>query len=310
MALLYPRLRPFLLRQRTLSAEGSNLVSRRLDVATGMLGQESSGAREIRSSLTGPNFIAADGLHEDYDSDRLTMSTRVRPKLAEAASFAPVLGNSSHGDHSGRTSMMSDLGDFMGYSLLSTHNQCELSDADQSSVSARLYMPIANWALRYTPSPSVALIYIDPSHDPPDLLTNVCASRVFLARLIKDVASLGAHVIAIDKYYSKHRLRRAGEERCVRSMAMNSSKIPVVVGQADHALPDSAQGAGCLRTRLHGSSSAKTLMVQYGIVRLDTDVLRIPLRWLWYSPILRRARPALHPYQSSCPIPAAIRWHW
>jgi CHASE2 domain len=187
--------------------------------------------------------------------------------------------------------MVSDLGDFMGYSLLASHNQCELSDTDQSSVSARLYLPIAKRALRYTPSSSVALIYIDPSHDPPDLLLNVCASRVFLARLINDVASLGAHVITIDKYYSATACAEP-EKNAVFVNAMNNIKIPVVVGQADHALPDSAQGSGCqaLTPRLEFSKDSK---VQYGIVRLDTDVLRIPLRWPEFTdPTESAASPA------------------
>src|SRR5450631_2722321 len=82
--------------------------------------------------------------------------------------------------------MMSDLGDFMGYNPF-TARECSLADIDQSSMSAKMYMPIAKWALRYTPTPSVAIVYINPAHDPADLLTNVCASRAFIARLIADL---------------------------------------------------------------------------------------------------------------------------
>ena len=64
--------------------------------------------------------------------------------------------------------MMSDLGDFMGVSVFDASNPCALTDASQSSISARMYLPIARWALRYTPSPSVAIIYIDPASDPPE----------------------------------------------------------------------------------------------------------------------------------------------
>ena len=106
--------------------------------------------------------------------------------------------------------MMSDLGDFMGVSVFDASNPCSLTDAPQSSISARMYMPIAKWALRYTPSPSVAIIYIDPTQDPPDLLTNVCASRAFLARLVPALNTLNAHVIVIDQYYLRQRVWRAG----------------------------------------------------------------------------------------------------
>ena len=94
--------------------------------------------------------------------------------------------------------MASDLGDFVGFSNLSS-NSCSGADVNQSSISARMYLPLARWALRYTPTPSVAIIYIDPASDPPDLILNTCASRSFLARLITDLNTLSAHVIVIDR---------------------------------------------------------------------------------------------------------------
>jgi CHASE2 domain-containing sensor protein len=172
--------------------------------------------------------------------------------------------------------MLSDLGDFMGISPFNS-NPCALADADQSSISAHLYMPIATWALRYTPTPAVAIIYIDPAHDPADLLTNVCASRAFLARLVTDLNALSAHVIVIDKYYSATACAEQDQNKAFIS-AMESSRIPIVVGQAEHALPNSGSSSGCLALtpRLEFNKASKVL---YGLVRLDTDVLKIPLRW-------------------------------
>ena len=80
--------------------------------------------------------------------------------------------------------MASDIGDFVGYDNLGS-NSCG-TDVNQSSISERMYLPLARWALRYTPTPSVAIIYIDPTSDPADLVLNTCASRAFLARLIPD----------------------------------------------------------------------------------------------------------------------------
>jgi hypothetical protein len=176
--------------------------------------------------------------------------------------------------------MMSDLGDFMGVSLLSSlssSNTCALADTSQSSISARMYMPIAKWALRYTPSPSVAIIYIDPAHDPPDLLTDVCASRAFIGRLVTDLNAVAAHVIVIDKYYSANACAEA-DKNAEFMKAMENSKIPVVVGQADHALSENSTASGCLALtpRIDSSKASKVLT---GLIRLDTDVLRIPLRW-------------------------------
>jgi hypothetical protein len=177
--------------------------------------------------------------------------------------------------------MLSDLGDFMGVSPLDASNPCALTDAPQSSISARMYLPVAKWALRYTPSPSVAIIYIDPAHDPPDLLTNVCASRAFLARLIGDLNALSAHVIVIDKYISAGACAEP-EKNAVFIQGVEGSKVPIVVGQATHALPQGSGATGCLALtpKLEFSSASK---VHYGLTRIDNDDLKIPLRFSVYK---------------------------
>ena len=176
--------------------------------------------------------------------------------------------------------MISDLGDFMGYSPFAS-NPCALGDASQSSISAKMYMPIAKWALRYTPTPSVAIIYIDPAHDPPDLLTNVCASRAFLARLVNDLNALSAQAIVIDKYYSTGACAEQ-DKNAEFVKAMNGSRIPVVVGQATEPMYGSSSSAGCLALspKLEFSKTSKVL---YGLTRIDTDVLKIPLRFQVFS---------------------------
>jgi CHASE2 domain-containing sensor protein len=176
--------------------------------------------------------------------------------------------------------MLSDLGDFMDYHPFSD-SPCALTDMDQSSISARLYMPIARWALRYTPTPSVAIVYIDPSQDPADLLTNTCASRAFIARLIDDLNAVPAHVIAIDKYYSSNSCAEADKNGALLD-AVERSRVPIVVGQATHALPETSQAVGCLAPtpRLQFNSKSK---LSYGLIRLDNDDLKIPLRWPLFS---------------------------
>src|ERR1019366_6933240 len=171
--------------------------------------------------------------------------------------------------------MLSDLGDFMGVSPLDASNACALSDAPQSSISARMYLPIAKWALRYTPSPSVAIIYIDPAHDPPDLINNVCASRAFLARLIPALNTLNAHVIVIDKYISANACAEQ-DKNAAFIKAMEGSKVPIVVGQQTHPLPQTSAASGCLALtpKLEFSPTSK---VHYGLTRIDgNDDLKIP----------------------------------
>src|ERR1700722_6265449 len=72
--------------------------------------------------------------------------------------------------------------DNMGYAPWGS-NPCDLQEADQGGFSGRLYAPLARWALRVSPTPSVAIIYIDPKTEPAEILTNTCAARVFLSRL-------------------------------------------------------------------------------------------------------------------------------
>jgi len=60
--------------------------------------------------------------------------------------------------------------------------------------------------------------------------------------------------------------------------AMEGSKIPIVVGQQTEALSGGSETSGCLvlTPRLEFSKTSK---VAYGVLNLDTDDLRIPLRF-------------------------------
>ncbi len=201
--------------------------------------------------------------------------------------------------------MMSDLGDFMGYSPFES-NPCPLSDAAQSSFSAKMYLPLAKWALRYTPSPSVAIVYIDPSHDPPDLITNTCASRAFIARLITDLNAVSAHVIVLDKDYSANGCAEQNKNAEFLK-AMESSRIPIVVGQQTEGLTGSSSTAGCLvlTPRLEFSKTSKVL---YGITRLNTDDLQIPIRFgVFANPGSGNAAAGFQPASSNpSPAPALL----
>jgi CHASE2 domain-containing sensor protein len=201
--------------------------------------------------------------------------------------------------------MMSDLGDFMGVSVFDASNACALSDAPQSSISARMYLPIAKWALRYTPSPSVAIIYIDPASDPPDLIINTCASRAFLARLITDLNTLSVHVIVIDKYYSANGCAEQ-DKNAAFIKAMEGSKVPIVVGQQTHPLPQTSAASGCLALtpKLEFSPTSK---VHYGLTRIDNDDLKIPLRVTVYPDpaAIPGTQPAATASAAPAPLPAA-----
>ena len=198
--------------------------------------------------------------------------------------------------------MASDLGDFVGYSNLSS-NSCG-TDVDQSSISARMYLPLARWALRYTPTPSVAIVYIDPASDPPDLIVNTCASRAFLARLITDLNALSAHVIVLDKYYSANGCAEQ-DKNAAFIKAVEGSKVPIVVGQQTEVQSSGSSTSGCLALTPKLEFS-KTANVHYGITNLDTDDLRIPLRFtVLPSPSGNGSVAAGSPPANPAPLPAA-----
>jgi len=171
--------------------------------------------------------------------------------------------------------MFSDL-DVIGH-MPWTQNTCGMKDMEQDSFSAKMYLPLANWALRYTPTPNVAILTIDENTRPADLMTNTCQSRAFLAKLIQDLNALSAHAIVIDQYFSADYCTEQ-DKNAKFIAAMEASSVPVVVGQPTHPLPAATATGGCLALTKHLEFS-KASNVLYGLTRLNSDILKIPLRW-------------------------------
>jgi CHASE2 domain len=166
--------------------------------------------------------------------------------------------------------------DNMGYAPWAS-NPCDLQEIDQGGFSARLYAPITRWALRLAPTPTVAIVYIDPKTEPAEILTNTCAARVFLSRLVEDLNTLHANVIVIDKYYSNTSCTEE-EKNKIFLDAMDKSALPIVVGQPTHALADPSKTGGCLALSPR-FEFAKKANVHYGLTRINSDTLKLPLRW-------------------------------
>jgi hypothetical protein len=197
--------------------------------------------------------------------------------------------------------MLSDL-DVMGYSPMSS-NDCALNEVDQSGISARFYAPLSQRALGVsaTAPTNVAIVTIDANTEPPGLLTNTCDSRDFLARLVGDLNALGARVIMIDKYFSPGFC--ADEQKTAHLIqSLNASQAPVVVGQPTHALADQSAGCLALSPRLDFSPGpGKPSNVAYGLNRLNSDTLKVPLHW----PVFKEApSPEPEPIQPAMSLPA------
>jgi hypothetical protein len=154
-------------------------------------------------------------------------------------------------------------------------DDCGIRELDETSFSAKLYNPVAEWAVHHTGSPQVALVYIDPQTEPTEVLTNTCASRLFLAKLIGDLNQLRANVIVVDKFYSQNACPDQATNATFTA-AMAASSAPIVVGQPTHALADSSKLGGCLGL---SQGMAFPPNVRTGLTRLNADPLQIPLRW-------------------------------
>jgi hypothetical protein len=158
-----------------------------------------------------------------------------------------------------------------------SQDPCRLHDTEQNTLSARMYLPIARWALRYTPTPRVAILTVDSETRPASITTNSCDSRAFFARLIQHLNTLSARAIVIDQYFSPDYC--AEPEKTQKFIdAVAFSKTPVILGQGTHTLPKSTASGGCLvlSKRLDLPPSSK---VSFGITRLVSDDLKIPFRW-------------------------------
>jgi CHASE2 domain-containing sensor protein len=167
---------------------------------------------------------------------------------------------------------------------------CDLQEINQGGFSGQLYAPITRWALRITPTPSVAIIYIDPKTEPAEILTNTCASRVFISRLIQDLNTLHANVIVVDKFYSKANCSEEPKNKIFLD-TMNKTLVPVVVGQPTQALDDTSKG-GCLALSPKFEFNDKA-NVHYGLTRLNSDTLKLPLRWPIFQPAAKPNDPPI-----------------
>jgi hypothetical protein len=162
----------------------------------------------------------------------------------------------------------------MGWSLTEQGSACSFEMVDQSSMSERLYDPIAERGVRAAGSPRVAIVQIDQ----PDLLENVCASRGFLTHLVPDLAKLGAQVVMIDKYYS----RSSCDDEATNNLfvsTLEASSIPVVVGEPSDPLPAGTSASGCLAKAPDAMGFQPGTSVLQGLTRINADTLKIPIRW-------------------------------
>jgi CHASE2 domain-containing sensor protein len=166
-----------------------------------------------------------------------------------------------------------------------------LQESDPGIFANFVYLHLASLAFYFhkDAGPPVTIVYIDPATDPPYLLTNTCLARDFIAELVQDITKLGAKAIVIDKFYSDGSCSDSTTNQNFRNV-LNSiaERLPVVVGQQTKLSPkaDNTQER-CLElsnpfdfeTSEGAIVKRETSKVHFGLTRLNSDVLKIPLRW-------------------------------
>jgi hypothetical protein len=145
----------------------------------------------------------------------------------------------------------------------------------------------------------VSVVLIRPGKEPEEVSsTNVCRQRAFLARVLNQVALAHAAVIAIDKSYgcSACPSDDPGTAALRTTIQEVARDVPVIVGlrtedsndlrQSDPTVADRLAKSGldnndeillpALNFTIPGSS------VNYGLIRIDKEIRRIPLGWRTY----------------------------
>jgi CHASE2 domain len=156
---------------------------------------------------------------------------------------------------------------------------CAMQGEEHNFLTNHLYGTLSSWALHFQPSrgPDVAIVYIDPKTDPAELLTNTCLARLFISSLVTDIKSLHPREIVVDKFYSYDSCMDDTKNAAFQK-AMVDDHIPIVVGRPTQLIEQSGKTeSACLVLSkpfpFDGSN------VHYGLTRLNSDVLKIPLAW-------------------------------
>jgi CHASE2 domain-containing sensor protein len=199
--------------------------------------------------------------------------------------------------------------DILSFDMFEGEHGCQLSDDAHGNPLERAFydeMMRLRFPLK-TRHHYVSMVTISEETEPLSVITNTCESRQFLALLMRKLSALGASVIAVDESFSENSCPESfrGPDGPVNQGlrdAIQASKPPVVVGWASHK----AQGAtdkdeSCLTVNKKFCFSAEcahggdpeNAKLRFGLIRLNSNVLKIPLQWWVYldeSPILKKEK--------------------
>lgn len=211
------------------------------------------------------------------------------------------------------------FGVFKGLDLLG-EGQCQLTDVPQSNEMQTIFY---DFLMRHRFSSSkpryVAMVTISEDNEPLSVITNTCASRRFLTALIPQLDSYDIKAIAVDQSFTKgscpeedtYTDRDSGMSVKTNDQlrqAFELAKHPIIVGWGTHKREVDGDKDDCLMLNDHfefnprrsGVSTFAKENVFYGLIRLNNNNLKIPLRW-WafpYNPRPQNSQDVAEPKNS------------
>lgn len=122
------------------------------------------------------------------------------------------------------------------------------------------------------------VVEIDPKKDPlsVDIYAGLCQQRAFLASILGVVAAANPAVIVLDKYFDTTRCAASDEEKnlnskLVQAWTVASRQVPIISGE---------YRSPTVSTPPAGFYPTPPSMFHLGILNLDRDTRRLPLRWI------------------------------
>jgi class 3 adenylate cyclase len=125
---------------------------------------------------------------------------------------------------------------------------------------------------------SVSLVGI-PS-DLAEIQGNVCQGRLYIADLLRSIAAQHPAVIVIDKYFVPTSCKAYPQTTAELLAAMQSTSIPIVVGEFTDNAPAQRNGTCLVRKPMLDYASPN---VHRGLTKLYTELDKIPLQWTLLS---------------------------
>jgi hypothetical protein len=158
----------------------------------------------------------------------------------------------------------------------------------------------------------VRIVELREHQGPDELFDNICKQRVLMAKLIHKLQIAEPSVIVIDKYFSPDSCRDEGPGNRMLKQVISNTKIPIVLGvhtlDSDDLklLPDPLSPAEEERLKVAGLVEAQAMsfgnprgLIDYGLIRLNHDNRKIPLKWEVYQSRSDLAAPSRPPKATS-----------